>query len=111
MGQFVVIKTKVLEDVMKCFIDEQDFTDFYTGMHAMIEDMKFTDQLFLRKQDTDPTKILLLARQIFIFGSFVKANIEQIRDIVGKIEYETMTEEEARKLDEQGDMNNLDRAD
>lgn len=105
----MVVKVRTLENILKCFANEDEFEEFYTAMHLMIQEISFTNQLAARSLSDEETYKTLVVKEIFLLGVFVKEHIEQLRDIINKVEFSEVSAADKKKLEDDPETRNIDR--
>jgi hypothetical protein len=101
MKKYLVVKADMLNKILDCFSSEQEFMDFGNELGVMIEEIVFASQLAGRNLEDKAFQNEVVLKQYFLLGLFLRNNIDTIHDLVRVIDYEEITEEDKKKLEEQ----------
>lgn len=92
MKKLIVIKTTDIVKVMNCFVDHEELQDFYNQLMTLVSEIEQTHDKMMRVDES--SSLLLLAKQLFVMSIFCKENIEIIKQLIGEVKYQEITEEE-----------------
>ena len=106
---FVSVQTKDLVALLDCFTSADEFEQFCTQMSVMVQEIKFTSEVQIRNSD-DGFVSMLQMKQLFLLTLFCRENFELIRELVGKLKYDPVDDQEAERLKKESPRSNLDRS-
>lgn len=109
MKKYMVVKTEILEKILRCFANQEEFETFAGEFGGMIEEVVFAGQVANRNIEDKELVNLMTVKQIFLLGLFCQQNLDVIHDLVSIIEYTEITEEQKKGLSKEFPKKDLDR--
>lgn len=106
----MIIKTEAFLDILRGFHNSEEFATFRNELYGLTEDMCYA--FFKLEEEPDPElRIEQHLKQMFIFALFCREHFEIIRDMIGKLEFQEVTEAERDALLDSGNVLDLDDSD
>lgn len=96
MKQHKVITQEILAKLDACFSDQEEIYTFLTSLKDVTDDLHFLILLSNKVEDKDLPNILM--KQICVFALFCRENFDLVRELVEKIDWKNMTEEQINNL-------------
>lgn len=111
MKTYIVIKTDCLIKMLDSFGTPEELEEFGTQLSSLIEEIIFAGNLSERNMDKPEFVRLMTMKQLFLFTLFCRNNVDLIHDLISKIDYTEITEEERNEILKTESMNDLDSVD
>lgn len=104
-----MIRKEVLQKILDSFSGQEEFFQFATDMNTMINEILFSGQLAYRNLENEDYVRLMVLKQFFILGLFVKENIEVLHEMINAIDFKEITHKEKNRLEKDKIIDDLDR--
>lgn len=104
MKKFLMVKTECLENILKCFADQEEFVTFSQQLSSAVDEITFASQVANRAIDNENLYTIMSLKQLFIIALLFKNNIELIHQMIRVVDYLEITEED-KINDIQGHLN------
>lgn len=105
--KYIVVSGPVLMEMMDCFASLDEFDHFIADLISCMEEMKFIESTGRRDSDNEKAPAIAAMRMMFLFAYFCRDNIELIQQLVPKIRFDMMDDEE--KTAKMGELGRADR--
>lgn len=96
----MLVSGETLIKIMQCFSDQEEFVYFASELNGFLNEMNNCLESIKENPNDLGLSVLMMLRQVFYLSVFNKNNIEIIHQIIGKIEYTTITDDEINKIEE-----------
>lgn len=97
MTNYFVLSKECLEKLSHCFSNTEEISDFISHMETSADEIAFHAKLRQRMQTIDE-KATILMRQVAILTIFCREHYDLIRELVNKLEPESVTKEKFEEI-------------
>lgn len=104
----MIVKREVLQKLLECFADQEEFIQFSADLNGMINEILFAGQLAYRNIDNEDYVRLMVIKQFFVLGVFFKENVELLHEMMKSIEFREVTQKEKDRLEKGKRVEDLD---
>lgn len=95
-----MVTQEMVNKLESCFSDADEMRQFFHSLEELISELTFSFQM--RKRLDDEAAALILVKELCWFTLFCRENLELIHQLIANIDYKELTEEEAKRLKDQG---------
>lgn len=100
MKKFTMVTPETLNKLGKCFSGVEEVTTFITQMDGLANEITFNVEM--RKRIQEDQSAIMLLKQVCFFTLFCREHLDLIHQLIKNLECKEMTEEEIKKMMEQG---------
>lgn len=98
MEKHFLVKESMLYKVGESFSDINELFEFMDNLAEMIQQISKSSYFAINTVLTTREKGLVLLQQLFTFAVFCRNNIEEIREMISKVDYIELTEDEIKGI-------------
>lgn len=98
MKKHIIVKREALENMLNCFVDQEEFQNFSRDLCGMIEEIITSHAAASGNRDDEELVTALALKQLLVVGIFFRNNIELLHELVKAIEYHEVSPDELEDL-------------